>query len=138
MKSPIPFVFSLLIALDMALRAPSIIQEEEVLDLERGLIEDSTQSRIELENREMSMGEMQKGIQTSMLNKDNDDEVNEVLKSIKLMPKHRVSRSLRSLLWPRGTGVKPDANGWTNPCFTRTPTSRSFHASWLIESPSIP
>ena len=101
----------------MALPAPSIIQEEEELDLTCGLIEDSTQSRLELGNHEISMGEMQMGIQTSMSNEDNDDEVNEVLKSIKLMPKHRVSRGLRSLLWPRGTGVKPDADGSYNLCY---------------------
>ena len=92
MKAPIPVVFSLLLVL--ALPAPSIIQEEEELDLTSGLIEDSTQSRLELGNHEISMGEMQKGIQTSMSSEDNDDEVNEVLKSIKLMPKHRVSRGL--------------------------------------------
>ena len=105
MKAPIPLVFSLLLVL--ALPAPSIIQEEEELDLERGLIEDSTQSRLELGNHEISMGEMQKGIQTSMSNEDNDDEVNEVLRSIKLMPKHRVSRDAA-----RWHGVKPDADGW--------------------------
>ena len=92
MKAPIPIVLSLLLVL--ASPAPSIIQEEEVLDLARDLIEDSTQSRLELGNHEISMGEMQKGIQTSMSNEDNDDEVNEMLRSIKLMPKHRVSRGL--------------------------------------------
>ena len=77
MKAPIPFVFSLLMAIIMALPAPLIIQEEEVLDLERGLIEDSTQLRLELGNHKISMGEMQKAIQTSMSNEDNDDEVND-------------------------------------------------------------
>ena len=107
MKAPIPVVFLLLLVL--ALPAPSIIQEEEELDLERGLIEDSTQSRLELGNHKISLGEMQKGIQTSMSNEDNDDEVNEVLKSIKLMPKHRVSRDAA-----RWRGVKPDADGSIN------------------------
>ena len=107
MKAPIPLVFSLLLVL--ALPAPSIIQEEEELDLERGLIENSTQSRLEFGSHEISLGEMQKGIQTSMSNEDNDDEVNEVLKSIKLMPKHRVSRDAA-----RWRGVKPDADGSIN------------------------
>ena len=105
MKAPIPIVLSLLLVL--ASPAPSTIQEEEVLDLARDLIEDSTQPRLELGNHQISMGEMQKGIQTSMSNEDNDDEVNEVLKSIKLMPKHRVSRDAA-----RWHGVKPDADGW--------------------------